>query len=107
MYNLIKLFKISKNINIQKKKDIYRFVNLETKDSIDIKINNSFSLFIVKDYLYLKNISFFSFNLKSFLKNLKTFFIGLEQKYFYRLKINGVGLGFRFKNNIFFKSRVF
>ena len=51
MYNLIKLFKISKNINIQKKKGVYRFVNLETKDAIDLKINNSFSLFIIKDYL--------------------------------------------------------
>ena len=62
MQNLIKLFKISKNINIQKKKGVYRFLNLETKDSIDIKINNSFSLFIVKDYLYLKNISLTSTN---------------------------------------------
>jgi len=101
MYNLIKLFKISKNINIQKKKDIYRFVNLETKDLIDIKINNSFSLFIVKDYLYLKNISLTSVKLKSLLKHLKTLFIGLEQKYFYRLKINGVGFRFLdFKDNV-------
>ena len=58
MYNLIKLFKISKNINIQKKKNLYRFINMETKDSIDIKINNSFSLFIVKDYLYLKKYEY-------------------------------------------------
>ena len=36
MYNLIKLFKISKNINIQKKK-VYRF-QLRNKGSIDIKI---------------------------------------------------------------------
>ena len=101
MYNLIKLFKISKTINIQKKKDIYRFVNLETKDLIDIKINNSFSLFIVRDYLYLKNISLNSIKLKSFLKHLKTLFIGLEQKYFYRLKINGVGFRFLdFKDNV-------
>jgi large subunit ribosomal protein L6 len=103
MNSLIKLFKISKNINIQKKKDLYRFINLETKDSIEIKINNSFSLFIIKDYLYLKNISLTAGKLKTLLKQLKTLFIGLEQKFFYRVKINGVGFRFLdFKNNVLF-----
>ena len=101
MYSLVKLFKISKNLNIQVKQNLYRFTNLETKNKLDIEKNNSFALVIVGDYLYFKNRSLSLTKLKKLIKYLKTLIVGLEQNFFYRLKINGVGFRFlEFKENV-------
>lgn len=61
---------------------------------INIPSKNAFLLYKSNDYLYLKNFSLSKNKLVKLISLLNNFNKGFDQKYFYKLKLDGVGFRF-------------